>query len=100
MERTVLPRYLKFQLDIDQKIILSSHQNNYVKRFDDNVAKSFNILTTSLNVLHNYFENSNKIIFRFISSKLKILNFLILQQSSFHIRDNIFIFTLIIIKSS
>jgi len=48
-------KYLKIQLDIDQKIILWSHRNNYVERVDDNVAKSFNILTTSLNVLHNYF---------------------------------------------
>jgi len=31
------------------------HQNNYAKRLsiDDNAAKSFNTLTTSLGVLHN-----------------------------------------------
>jgi len=28
---------------------------------DDNVTKSFKILLTSLNVLHNYFDFSNKI---------------------------------------
>jgi len=44
-------------------------ENNYVKRLsvDDNAAKSFNILTTSLNVLHNYFAGLNKIISRCIS---------------------------------
>jgi len=32
------------------------HQNKYVERLsvDDNAAKSFNILATSLNVLYNY----------------------------------------------
>jgi len=33
-----------------------------------NAAKSFDILATSLSVLHNYFDGSNKIIFRFVSS--------------------------------
>jgi len=34
------------------------NQNNYVKclNIDDNAAKNFNYLETSLNVLHNYFE--------------------------------------------
>jgi len=31
-------------------------------------AKSFNILATSLNVRHNYFDDSNKIIFRYVSN--------------------------------
>jgi len=33
-------------------------QNNYVERLNvhDNATKSFNILATSLNVLHNYFD--------------------------------------------
>jgi len=31
-----------------------------------NAAKSFDVLTTSLSVLHNYFDNSTKIIFSFI----------------------------------
>jgi len=45
-------------------------QNNYVERssVDDNVAKSFNILATNLNILHNYFDSLNKIIFRSVSS--------------------------------
>jgi len=33
-----------------------------------NAAKNFDILTTSLNVLHNYFDDSNKIIFKSVSS--------------------------------
>jgi len=39
-------------------------QHNYIEclNVDDNIAKNFNILTTSLSVLHNYF--LNKIIFR------------------------------------
>jgi len=39
----------------------------YIER-DDKAAKSFNVLATSLNVLHNYFDDPNKIIFRFVSS--------------------------------
>jgi len=56
-------------LDTNLKIILD-HQNNYVKciNIDDNAAKNFNILLASLRVLHNYFDCSNKIIFRSISS--------------------------------
>jgi len=40
------------------------HQNNYVERLsvDDNAAKKrFNVLTISLNVLHNYFDDSNNL---------------------------------------
>jgi len=33
-----------------------------------NNAKSFDILTTNLSVLHNYFNGPNKIIFRFVYS--------------------------------
>jgi len=52
------------------KIILFDHQNNYVERLnvDYKVAKSFNILAISLNVLRNYFDDSNTIIFRSVSS--------------------------------
>jgi len=39
----------------------------------DNAVKNFNILATGLNILHNYFDSSNKIIFK------PILNFLIFQ---------------------
>jgi len=38
------------------------HQNNYVERLITiSKAKSFNILATSLNVLHNYFNGPNKL---------------------------------------
>jgi len=56
-------------LDTDLKMILLEHQNNYVEHLGvDNAAKSFYILAISLNVLHNYFNGPNKIIFRSISS--------------------------------
>jgi len=46
------------------------HQNYYVERFNVNndAVKIFNILTTSLNILHNYFDDLNKIIFKSVSS--------------------------------
>jgi len=56
------------------KIILLDHQNNYIGRsiIEDTVAKSFNILSNNLNVLHNYFDSANKIIFRSVSKFLNI----------------------------
>jgi len=44
------------------KMILLNPQNNYV-----DAAESFNILAICLSILHNYFDDSNEIIFRFIS---------------------------------
>jgi len=53
-------------LDIDLKIILLDHQNNFVKilKTMSNAAKNFDILVTSLSVLHiilivqqNYFSD-------------------------------------------
>jgi len=41
---------------------LLNHQNNYVERLRIG-GKSFNILA-SLNVLHNFFDGPNKIIFK------------------------------------
>jgi len=35
---------------------------------NDNAVNSFNILAINLNVLHNYFNVSNKIIFRSVSN--------------------------------
>jgi len=62
-----LLKYLKIWLNTDLKIILLDHQNNYVERLSvDNTAKSFDILTVL--ILHNYFECSNNIVFRFVSS--------------------------------
>jgi len=47
----------KILLDIDQKIILLEHQNNFVEilKIMSNAAKNFDISATSFNVLHNYF---------------------------------------------
>jgi len=52
-----------------QKIILLNYQNNYLERLKiDKTAKSFNILATSLSILHNYFDGLNKTILRSVSS--------------------------------
>jgi len=44
---------------------LLDHQSNYVKRLniDNKTAKNINILAINLNVLNNYFDGSNEIIF-------------------------------------
>jgi len=43
------------------------YQNNYIERLSvDDKLQSFNILAT--NLLHNYFDDLNKIIFRSASS--------------------------------
>jgi len=46
--------------------IILFDQNSYVERLsiNDNAVKNFNTLAISVNVLHNYFNSSNKIIFR------------------------------------
>jgi len=56
-------------LAIDLKIISLDCHNNYMEclNVDDDAAKNYNILATSLNVLHNYFDGPNKIIFRSLS---------------------------------
>jgi len=65
-ERMILLTYLKsknLKLDTDLNIILLNQQNIYVKYlsiFHDTV-KCFNILATSLNVLHNYFDGPTKL---------------------------------------
>jgi len=55
----------KILLDTDLKIILLNHQNNFVGilKIISNTTKNFDILTTSLSVLYNYFNNSTKLIF-------------------------------------
>jgi len=55
-------------LDIDLKIILLAHQNNFVRtlKMMSNAAKNF-ILAISLSVLHNYFD-STKLFFLSVSS--------------------------------
>jgi len=51
----------------------SENRNNYRRiivgrlSVDNNAAKSFNIPVSS-NILHNYFDDSNKIVFRSLSS--------------------------------
>jgi len=54
----------KIYLNTDLKIILLDHQNNFVGilKIMSNAAKSFDIVT-SLNVHHNYFDNSTKLFF-------------------------------------
>jgi len=55
----------KILLDTDLKIILLDRQNNFIGilKIMSNAAKTFDILATSLRVLHNYFDNS-KLLFR------------------------------------
>ena len=45
------------------KIIISDHQSNYVGRSSimSNAVKKFDILATSLSVLHNYFDGLTKL---------------------------------------
>jgi len=51
-------------LDTDLKIILLDYQNNFVETFKkkNNAETNFDILVTSLSVLHNYFDNSTKLL--------------------------------------
>jgi len=52
-------------LDTDLEIILLDHQNNFVEtsKIMSNAVKNFDILTTGLSVLHDYFDSSTKLIF-------------------------------------
>jgi len=54
-----------FKILLDLKIILLNRQNNFVGtlKLISNAAKNFDILTTGLNVLRNYFDNSTKLFF-------------------------------------
>jgi len=58
----------KILLDIDLKIILLGHQNNVVRTLKIMLQKNFDILVTGLCVLHNYFGNSTKLLFRSVFS--------------------------------
>jgi len=56
----------KILLYIDLKIISLDHQNNFVRTLNimnKKTAKNFDILATSLSVLHNYFDSSTKLLF-------------------------------------
>jgi len=59
----------KILLDTDLKIILLNHQNNFVEilKIMNNAAKSFDSLAISLSVLHNYFNNSTKLLLSSVS---------------------------------
>jgi len=65
-EKTILLRGLKF---------CWNYQNNFVEtsKIMSNDAKNFDTLATSLNVLHNYFDSSTKLLFcielKFLSAK-------------------------------
>jgi len=50
----------KILLDIDLKIILLSHRNNFVGilKIMSNTARNFDIPAVSLNILRNYFDRS------------------------------------------
>jgi len=60
----LLKKGSKILLETDLKIILLDHQNHFgTLKIMSNVAKNFDILATSLRVLHNYFNNSIKLFF-------------------------------------
>jgi len=54
-------KYIKILLNIDLKIILLDCQNVRCLDIMSNAAKNFDILATSLNVLHNYFDSPTKL---------------------------------------
>jgi len=61
-----------------KEIILLDFQNNYVERLsiDDNAAKSFNILATNLNILHNYDRTklfSDLYVAKFLNTSVKLV---------------------------
>ena len=60
MERMILLKYLKSQLDTNLKIILLDHQNNYVERLS-NAVKSVGQNVINLSVLYNYFGGPTKL---------------------------------------
>ena len=52
---------------MDLETILSNHLCR-ILNIDDSVAENINILVINLNILHNYFDDPNKIIFNSVSS--------------------------------
>lgn len=56
--------------DSENNCLDHTHRNNYVKNSEawGMLAISFDILAISLSVLHNYFDDFNKIIFRSVSN--------------------------------
>jgi len=49
-------------------ILLNCHKITWDSGIMSNAVKNFDILVISLNILHNYFDDPNKIIFRSVSS--------------------------------
>jgi len=51
-------------LDADKKIILLDYQNNFGRflKIMSNAVKNFDILATSISVLHNYIDSSTKLL--------------------------------------
>jgi len=51
---------------------LLNYQNYHVGRSSiiSNVVKNFDVLAISLSILHNYFDGSNRIIFKSVSSRI------------------------------
>jgi len=62
----------KILLDIDLKIILLVHQNNFVGtlKIKSNTVKNFDNLTTDLSVLHNHFDSLTKLLFDLYPAKI------------------------------
>jgi len=65
MEKTILPRNLKF-------FARYRSENNFVKilKIMTNATKNFDILATSLSVLHNYFDSSTKFFLNLYPAKI------------------------------
>jgi len=63
--KILLKDFAKILLDTDLKTILLDHQNNFVRtlKIMTNAVKNFDILASSLSILHNYFNRSTKLLF-------------------------------------
>jgi len=65
MKTQFLQRYGKNDFAKESKILLNRSENNFIRilKIMSNAAKNFDILATSLSVLHNYFDSSTKLLF-------------------------------------
>jgi len=63
-EKNDFAERFKILLNTDLKIILLDCQNNFVGtlKIMSNAAKNFDVLATSLSVVHNYFNSSTKLL--------------------------------------
>jgi len=64
-ERNDFAEGSKILLDTDLKIIWLDYQNSFIGilKITSNATKNFDILATSLNVLHDYFDSLTKLLF-------------------------------------